>query len=383
MMSPEPTFAIDGGSPAFPDGPPGWPPLDEDIAEVLARAATDGSWGRYHAEHSEALRRELARMIGRRHVALVSSGTIAVELALRGLNVGPGNEVIVAAYDFSGNFRAIEAVGAMPVLADIRADTWCVDEAKFEAAMSSATKAVIVSHLHGGLADMHAINGIAKAKGIAIVEDICQSPGAVVSGRAAGQWGDVSVMSFGGSKLLTAGRGGAVLTDDEQVLQRIKVFANRGNDAFPLSELQAAVLLPQMAKLASRNSLRLSNARHLLAGLADVEQLRLVRIEDNDQPALYKVAMRYEPAIENSSAREEFINTMHAEGIAIDAGFRGFAGRSARRCRKSGSPENAVAAAEATVLLHHPILLEESAVIDRLVGAIRRVVSHLADGTRQ
>src|SRR5207244_5610224 len=105
----------------------------------------------------------------------------------------------------------------------------------------------------------------ADRSGLAILEDACQVPGATVAGKPAGSWGDCGVISFGGSKLLTAGRGGAIVTNREDVLQRIKVYCERGNDAFPLSELQAAVLVPQIPQLAAANEQRRRSVELLLA----------------------------------------------------------------------------------------------------------------------
>jgi dTDP-4-amino-4,6-dideoxygalactose transaminase len=181
------------------------------------------------------------------HVLPCASGTIAVELALRGLGVVAGDEVILAAYDFGGNFRAIDAIGARPVLVDIGLNHWCLDADLLSQAISKSTRAVIVSHLHGTLANMRRIMEVAKDMQLGIVEDACQVPGAIVQGRPAGSWGDVGVLSFGGSKLLTAGRGGALLTSRADVFQRAKIYHERGNQAFPLSELQCAVLPPQIA----------------------------------------------------------------------------------------------------------------------------------------
>ena len=157
------------------------------------RRRRDGSWGRYNGPHSAALIRRLREMHGTEHVALCSSGTVAVELALRGLKIGAGDEVILAGYDFPGNFRAIEAVRARPVLVDIDPHTWCLDAAHLPQATGVATKAIIVSHLHGGMAAMREIMGFAEQHGVAVVEDACQAPGAIVNGRLAGTWGDVSV----------------------------------------------------------------------------------------------------------------------------------------------------------------------------------------------
>src|SRR5262249_27521235 len=136
----------------------------------------------------------------------------AVELALRALKVGPGDEVVLAAYDYPGNFLSVHAVGAHPVLVDVELGNWNLGPERLAEAIGPATRAVIASHLHGGLVPMREVMEVAAARGVAVVEDAAQAPGAEVQGRKAGTWGDAGVLSFGGSKLLTAGRGGALLT---------------------------------------------------------------------------------------------------------------------------------------------------------------------------
>ncbi|MEQ8789130.1 MAG: aminotransferase class V-fold PLP-dependent enzyme [Pirellulaceae bacterium] len=366
-----------GGAALFPGDPPTWPLRDDDIKAALDAAWADGSWGRYHGPHTERLAAELSALHGVSQTLLCASGTIGVEIALRGLKVGPGDEVILAAYDFGGNFRAIEAVGAHPVLVDIEADTWCLDAAGVEAALSGSTRAVIVSHLHGTLADMAAIADLAQRRGVAIVEDACQVPGASVGGKPVGALADVSVHSFGGSKLLSAGRGGAVLTDRADVMQRMKVFCQRGNDAFPLSELQALVLTPQLAKLDERNQTRAQRVARLTAALEDLSALRPATAKPHRGiPTYYKLPWFYDAQSCHGLPREALLAAVRAEGVALDSGFRGFAKRPASVCRKPAPLPNSRRAAERTVLLHHPVLLESAAMIDRVALAIRRVVEN-------
>lgn len=376
-------LAIDGGEPTFPSGPPGWPIQDEDVQQALQQAYAAGDWGRYDGPASERLVAELAAMHQVEHVMPLCSGTIAVELALRGLGVQSEEEVLLAAYDFAGNFRAIEAIGARPVLVDIDPHTWTMAADAADSAVSSSTRAIVVSHLHGGLADMPALRAVADRHGLSIVEDACQSPGAIVAGKPAGTWGDVGVLSFGGSKLLTAGRGGALLTGDPRVFQRAKIFCERGNLAFPLSELQAAVLVPQIQKLADRNAVRSQNVRRLQTLLEPVNILAPIRVDRPNtashadaswRSAFYKLAWRLEAERAQCAIdRDSFVRAIQAEGIAIDTGFRGFVRRSGKRCRQSGSLKHASQAAEQTLILHHPVLLESPAVIGRLANALQRV----------
>lgn len=362
-----------------------WPLPDDDVRAALLACYASGDWGKYDGANSVALIASLQQTFHREQVQLCSSGTIAVELALRGLKVGPGDEVILAGYDFPGNFRAIEAVGARPVLIDVLENRWTIDPDQIAPAISAQTKAILVSHLHGDLAEIETICQIARERNLKILEDACQVPGAMIASKPVGSFGDASTLSFGGSKLLTAGRGGAVLMSQNEIAQRIKVFSSRGNEAFPLSELQAAVLLPQLRKLANRTAIRAENVELLRERLQDVSQLAPVsrRSASASLPAFYKVAWRYLPAKGDSQldyshpSRDVLIAALQAQGIAIDSGFRGFAKRSGNRCRVVGDLPNSQSAAAATLLLHHPILLESTEQVDLLAETLRKVIAGL------
>jgi dTDP-4-amino-4,6-dideoxygalactose transaminase len=373
-------LAVYGGKPTIPEGPPPWPRPNEAVREALAEAYADGSWGRYHGPNCERLKAALAELCQCQHVWTCCSGTLAVELALRGLKVGPGDEVILAAYDFPGNFRAIEAIGARPVLVDLTPGTWTIDAANVAGAISSSTKAIIASHLHGSLADMPRLRAIADAAGIVIVEDACQAPGALVASKPAGSWGDCGVLSFGGSKLLTAGRGGAVVTQRDDVLHRIRIYCERGNDAFPLSELQAAVLLPQLAGLESENFRRMEAVNVIAAQTVDLPLLAPTTLPADPafRPVFYKLPWLVSAANDDDLLRAQIVEALRAEGVALDAGFRGFARRSSLRCRAMGDLTFARRAAAGTVILHHPVLLEPAETLVRVANALRKVCLYFA-----
>jgi dTDP-4-amino-4,6-dideoxygalactose transaminase len=377
-MKPNPThepLAIHGGPRALAGELPVWPPADEGVRAALESALADGSWGRYQAAHSERLADQLARRHAVEFVSLCCSGTLAVELALRGLKIGAGDEVILAGYDFPGNFRAIEATGARPVLVDVEPDGWLLDLEQLSGAIADNTRAVILSHLHSGLVDMPRAMELARKYKLAVVEDACQATGASVGGRAAGAWGDVGVLSFGGSKLLAAGRGGAMMTRDAEIHQRAKIYCQRGNHAYPLSELQAAVLLPQLEKLDKRNQARQRAVERLLSATSDLPGLK--PSSGNRAPAAvpsyYKLAWHYEPRELGGHSIEAFVAAAQAEGLPLDTGFRGFARRGQRRCRKVGGLEHSRRAAEATIILHHPILLAPDEKIDELARGMAKV----------
>ncbi len=370
--------ALLGGEPIRPQGPPDWPLGDETILDALREAYADGSWGRYHGERVARLEQQLAEMHGVEHVLTCGSGTFAVELALRACKVGAGNEVVMAAYDYVGNFLSVHAVGARPVLVDVDTENWNLAPDGLAPAIGSATRAVLVSHLHGGLVPMREIMELAGRFGVAVIEDAAQTPGARIQGRLAGTWGDVGVLSFGGSKLLTAGRGGAILTRNPATAQRARLHLQRGNHICPLSELQAAVLMPQLDRLAERNDRRLRSAEQLAQMLHGATGLIPFRNRPMQEslPAYYKMGFQYD-AEAFGIGRERFVTAVRAEGIAFDEGFRALhVERSPQRWRGVAPLAQAERAHRGTLVLHHPVLLGSDEDLAQVARAVQKIRCH-------
>lgn len=366
--------AILNGQPVRPQGAPAWPRQDAAVHDLIVSLAQSGDWGRYHGPYGPLLQQRLAEYHGLERIHLCSSGTCAMELALRGLGIGPGDEVVMAAYDFKANFQNVICVGAVPVLIDILPDTSQLNPDQLVGAMTAQTRAVIVSHLHGGVVSLARVCEIAKSHGIAVIEDACQNPGALIGGRRSGATGDVGIHSFGGSKLLTAGRGGAVMTNRDDIAERIRRYVHRGNDAYPLSEFQAAVVVPQLDQLDELNARRVAAVAKLIAWSADHPGLTVLQgPTDSIQPAYYKVGLRYFQHAFAGLSRDQFAAAARAEGIAIDPGFRPLHLIHASRRFKAATELPMAHKAEADLLmLHHPILLEEQG-IDDVVQAIEKI----------
>ena len=366
--------AILGGTPIRPKGPPEWPADDAFVRSALLKMIDSRDWGRYHGPHVPDLCRRLAEYHGVEHVLPCSSGTAAVELALRGVGVTADDEVILAGYDFKANFQNVLCLRATPVLVDLHPETWQLDPARLEAAVSSRTKAILMSHLHGAVVAAPQVRQIAEAHGLVLIEDACQNPGAMLQGRVAGTWGDVGVLSFGGSKLLTAGRGGAVITSRSDIVERIKRHVQRGNDAYPLSEMQAAIVCPQLDQLDARNECRREAVRHLTLRLSDFAGLMPLQLPTDDvQPTYYKVGFRYQAEDFAGLSRDLFAQAMRAEGIAFDAGFRGLhLIHASRRFRAADPLLEATRADAEMVTLHHPVLLEGNSAMEEIVAAVRK-----------
>jgi dTDP-4-amino-4,6-dideoxygalactose transaminase len=381
--------SADAGNPFEPLPIPEWPIGDSAIREVFDAMYADGSWGRYHGPHCQRLREQLATYHNAEHVMLCSSGTSAIELALRAAGVGSGDEVILAAYDYKANFANVLTVGARPVLIDTLPGVPVADPAQLADAITDATAAIICSHLHGSFARVNDITQIARQRDICVIEDTCQATGAVLNGRTAGTNADMGVLSFGGSKLLTSGRGGAVITDDARLAQRIRLYTQRGNDAYPLSEMQAAVLLPQLQQLDSRNAMRLQNVRTLAHAMATSPHWPIELAVDpdplttHDSPAFYKLGIRLAVNAGDQSAetRDRLLACFKAVGLPIDAAFSGLHlihGRS--RFRAVGELNHATELHERLMTLHHPVLLADERVIEDMIARMQHAVEAFAAG---
>ncbi len=378
-MGPPELPALLGGPAVRPQGPPDWPGPDPAVRAAVERACADGSWGKYHGGHGERLEERLRAYLNVGHALLCGSGTFAVELALRALRVGPDDEVILAAYDYPGNFLSVHAVGALPVLVDVDPRDWNLSLDAVHGAAGPRTRALIVSHLHGGLVPMRELTAWAAERGMAVVEDAAQVPGAVVQGRRAGTWGDAGVFSFGGSKLLTAGRGGALVTPHADVAQRARTHLLRGNLVCPLSELQAAALMPQLDRLDESNARRGRAAADLATRLATWPGVRpfACRVA-GAAPAYYKLGLQFDEAA-FGLARGRLVAAMRAEGIALAEGFpAAHVGRSPRRYRRGSDLAEAERAGRGALVLHHPVLLGEAADLDEVVRAWDKVHHHAA-----
>ncbi|SRR6266446_4211893 len=205
---------------------------------------------------------EMAARIGRRFAISLPSCTSGLHLALAGLGVGPGDEVVVPELTWIATAAPITYVGAAPVFADVDADTWCLDAASLESYITPRTKAAIVVDLYGNMPDWAAIEAVAQRRGVALIEDAAQAVGSTYHNRPAGSFGVASAFSFHGSKTLTTGEGGMLLTDDEMLHQRclrlrdhgrapgdIMFFNEEIGFKYRMSAMQAALGLAQLERL--------------------------------------------------------------------------------------------------------------------------------------
>jgi perosamine synthetase len=348
---------------------------DPSIAASVRAVLEDGTWCDYSGWALETLTQKLSGTFQQPYVQLCSSGTIATEIALHGLQIERCDEVILSGYDFPGNFRSIEAVGARPVLIDVEADNWLIDCDQIEAAISPYTKAIIVSHLHGQNNAMHRIQELAQRHGLKVIEDACQAQGARLDGHPIGSFGDCATLSFGGSKLLTSGRGGAVLCSDPLVAQRIKSHCERGNNAYPLSQLQAAALIPQLDSLSELTDVRFAAVRDIELMFSDAKlQIQLEQRSPLWIPAYYKWPMllgdRRDDLESTANYRDHVLACFDRAGVFAGVGFHGFHRRIGKRCRAVNDLINVRKIVASTILISHHSIIQPNIAV-RLIDALK------------
>jgi dTDP-4-amino-4,6-dideoxygalactose transaminase len=257
------------------------------------RTALDGaihrvlSAGRYIlGEETTAFERQFADYIGVPYAVGVGSGTEALHLALRGLGIGPGHEVITVSHTSVATVAAVEMSGATPVLVDIHPVSYTMDASLLEQARSDRTKAIVPVHLYGQPAAMEEIIKFARRHGIFVVEDCAQSHGALYQGRRTGSWGNVAAFSFYPTKNLGGlGDGGAITTHDASLDQALRALRQYGWDENRISrrpgwnsrldEIQAAVLRVKLAHLEESNQRRIQIARSYHQQFSRIPELTL------------------------------------------------------------------------------------------------------------
>ena len=238
------------------------PWVTEKEVAYVADAARNG-WYSNWSDYIVRFERAFAEYVGVPHAISLPSGTAGIELAMAALGLEAGDEVIVPEATWIASASPAVHMGAVPVFADIDPATWCLSAESFEAQITPRTKAVVVVDLYGGMPEMDAIEQIAARHGVAIIEDAAEAVGSSFKGRRAGSFGNCGVFSFHGTKTMTTGEGGMLVTSDGALYERCRVLADQGRDPnerqrlwnnelgykFKMSGLQAAFGLGQVERM--------------------------------------------------------------------------------------------------------------------------------------
>jgi perosamine synthetase len=268
----------------------------------------------------QRLEEAFATVVGVRHAVAVSNGTTALVAALQVLDLRPGDEVVTSPFTFAATLNAALEAGATVRFADIREDDFAVDPDLVAARVGERTRVLLPVHLYGQTADMGPITALARERGLHVVEDAAQAHGATYGGRAAGSFG-VGCFSFYATKNLTTGEGGMVTTDDDGLADRLRVLRNQGmrqryqyevpGHNYRMTDLQAAVGLPQVARLGEIVDRRKGNARRLSEGLGDVPGLTVPA----ELPGRSHVWHQYTVLLDEAVDRDRVVADLAGAGV--------------------------------------------------------------------
>ena len=310
-----------------------WPFWDAHEESGLLDVLNSGTWGRTSGgRRVPEFEAAFASRMKARYCVATSSGTTALLTTIGAIGIGPGDEVIMPPYTFVATFNAITNSYALPIFADSDAESFQIDPKKVESAITANTKLLLPVHIGGSVCDLDALNSIAQARKIPLIEDACQAPLAEWRGQPVGTIGLAGCFSFQASKNITSGEGGAVITNDEQFANHCYNFHTPGGGKpgtslgrgsnFRITEFQAALLLAQMSRLEEQAKIRDANAAYLTELLQKIPGISPAKLASGSTRSAWHLYMfRYDPKQFTNMPRATFLKELGKNGIAASAGY--------------------------------------------------------------
>jgi dTDP-4-amino-4,6-dideoxygalactose transaminase len=330
-------LALHGGTPVRARPEPAWPEHGEAERAALTRVLESHSWGGFPSPNTEAraFGAEFAAYLGSAYCTPCVNGTLSITLALQAARISPGAEVITPAYTFVGSAGGILAAGCVPVFVDVSPETLCMDPDQLAAAIGPRTEAVLPVHLACAMADMDRIPRICEEHGLLLVEDCAHAHGMQWRGRSAGAIGQLGSFSMQSSKLLTAGEGGAVTTDDPVLARRLAALLNCGRippgdttsepmlgHNLRMTEWQAAMLRAQLLRLPGQHERRERCAERFRKELEAVAGVRVLPRDPRiTRFTCYQLIVCYEAEAFGGASRDTVVEALCAEGVPCSGRF--------------------------------------------------------------
>jgi L-glutamine:2-deoxy-scyllo-inosose/3-amino-2,3-dideoxy-scyllo-inosose aminotransferase len=344
-------LAINGGSPlrdANNNPWPTWPVWDKKEEKALIEVLNSGIWS-YNGPKELEFNKQFAAFTGSSYAISAANGTVTLQIALEALGIGFGDEVILPGLTWQATAATVLDVNAVPVLVDVCEDTWCIDPAEIEKAITPRTKAIVPVHLYGSFADMDAIMEIAKKHNLYVLEDCAHKHGGEWKGKKAGSIGHIGSFSFQLSKHLTAGEGGALTTSSPELAEKLDALRNCGrrpegnayadtdkgagvysddgnfiqSGNYRITEFQAAILVEGLKRLPEQNRRRDENGIYMNSLLKDLPGVSALRRDKREtKEAYFNFAFRYHKEEFKGVPVEKFRKALESElGIGVDASY--------------------------------------------------------------
>lgn len=366
-----------------------WPRYSEDEIEAVNRVLRSGRVNQWTGPEIGQFEAEYAASLGRKYAVALMNGTVALELALRVLGVGPGDEVVTTPRTFIASASVVVMRGAIPVLADVDRHSGNIGAEQIERVITPRTKAIIVVHLGGWPADMTSINDLARSRGIAVIEDCAQAHGALHGGRPVGSFGDVAAFSFCQDKVITTGgEGGLLALDDQARFKEAWAFKDHGkgfdtvynrqhapgfqwlHDGFGtnwrMTEMQAAIGRIQLERLEESVARRRRNAELWDNHIRDLPALRTPVPDSRDRHCYYRYYTYVRPeAMAPGWSRDRIREELRDAGLPVTAGSCGEIYREEAFVTSGLAPAERLPVAQelaetSLAFLTHPTLTEEA-----------------------
>jgi len=324
-------LAILGGKPVRKNKSwPRWPYWDENVIDSILKTTKSRIWCRIQSRSGTVptLEKKFAELIGAKFCVATGSGTQALHTCVEALGIDAGDEVITSPYTDPGTIASILSARALPVLADLDRESYQLDPDDVERRITENTKAIMPVHMMGQACNMDRIMAIAKKHNLKVIEDAAQAHLAEYKGKKLGTIGDLGCFSFQSSKTIACGEGGAIIGNDEELMDKCYTVHNHGTSRrgrtevagpkYRMNEFEAAVLLGQWGGVRERFARRNENAAHLTSRLKDIPGISPQKLyEGTNNGSFYIYAMTYRKEHFNNTDRSKFLKAIAAEGVSL------------------------------------------------------------------
>lgn len=381
-----------------------WPSFTQQEADAVSQVLLSNKVNYWTGQECREFEKEFAQFAQTQYAVALTNGTVALDVALKALNIGAGDDVIVTSRTFLASASSIVTAGANPIFADVEIDSQNISARTIETVLTPNTKAIICVHLAGWMCDMDPIMQLAKEKGLYVIEDCAQAHGAMYKGKSAGSIGHIGAWSFCQDKIMTTGgEGGMVTTNDEQLWKKMWSYKDHGknfdsiynkqhppgfrwlHDSFGtnwrMMEMQAVIGRIQLKMMPEWTAKRMANMEKIYAAFADSPYFSVHRPSDEYVHAAYKCYVQVNiDQLPEGWSRDRIMAEMNALGVPCFSGscsevylehaFDGTAWRPTQRL------QNAQKLGETSLMfLVHPTLTENN--IQTTESAIQQIISRI------